>query len=303
MARFLITGGFGYIGSQLIRRIPAHHTVTVVDSMRSQRYESMRRIGRAVRFAEIPFQNLTDEEIRQHDVIVHLAAITNAPSSFERRDEVQRVNVTDTIQFFERAANLRVRRIVFPSSTSVYGVATDIVKEGDGDTDVNPQSPYAESKYAVEKILRAWTGVEWCVLRLGTVFGHSPGIRYDTAVNKFCYQAAFGRPLTVWRQNISHVRPYLSVDDAARSLLHAATMDGCNNIFNVLTINASLEAVLALVQDVTPVTVDWVDTPLLNQYTYRVDDARFRGTGFLPESSDALGPSIRELVGGLRHAV
>ena len=110
---------------------------------------------------------------------------------------------------------------VFPSSTSVYGVSADVVFEDD-DQYLNPQSPYAESKLAIEETIQQRLGesCKYLILRLGTIFGPSPGMRFHTAVNKFCYQAALGQPLTVWKDNYDKVRPYLGINDACCAIDH-----------------------------------------------------------------------------------
>jgi nucleoside-diphosphate-sugar epimerase len=150
---------------------------------------------------------------------------------------------------------------------------------------LRPQSPYAESKLRSEKLLErlgAAEGLRFATLRLGTIFGTSPGMRFHTAVNKFCLQAAGGQPLTVWRDALHQQRPYLDLMDATRALafvLRRGMFDG--RVYNVLTLNATVAEITSAVSARVPgVRVELVDSPLLNQYSYRVSRERFTRTGF-----------------------
>ena len=181
---------------------------------------------------------------------------------------------------------------MFPSSTSVYGVSADVVFEDD-DQYLNPQSPYAESKLAIEETIQQRLGesCKYLILRLGTIFGPSPGMRFHTAVNKFCYQAALGQPLTVWKDNYDKVRPYLGINDACCAIDHFLRKGGVhedrhrNKIYNVLTENVKTRHIVDFLDKMVGVEVEMVDTPLLNQYSYTVSNQRLKAGGFYPKDS------------------
>src|SRR5262249_21123127 len=153
-----------------------------------------------------------DELFGGADVVVHLAAITNAEASFDRQTEVERVNLHGT----ERVARACIRAgagLVFLSTTSVYGTQDGVVDETCPPEELRPQSAYAESKLRAERLIAELTrdGLRAVTFRFGTIVGPSPGMRFHTAVNKFCWQAVVGEPLSVWRTALHQRRPYLDL--------------------------------------------------------------------------------------------
>ena len=158
--------------------------------------------------------------LRGADAVVQLAAITDAAGSFDRAREVENNNFHATRRIAETCAELGIA-LIAPSSTSVYGTQKTVVDEDCGVEDLKPQSPYAETKLKEEDLLGTLfqSGLKVVRLRLGTIFGTSPGMRFHTAVNKFCWQAVFGVPLTVWRTAYDQRRPYLDLSDAVRAIV------------------------------------------------------------------------------------
>ena len=276
----LVTGGLGHIGSKLIKKIPPQYNVTVVDNFYTQRYCSLFNINRPIKFIECSFIDTPLEIIQQSDIIIHLAAIVNASGSFNN-DDIGKVNIQQTKQFIDMCDNRRDIKFLFPSSTSVYGTASSVVTEDD-DTLLNPQSPYAESKIEIEKYLQS-KRMKYIIMRLGTVFGNSPGMRFHTAVNKFCYQAATGLPLTIWKQNYHQYRPYLDINDCIQAIQLFIDKGIYGSTFNVTTNNYQLSEIVNYIQSINPVKVEMIDTPLLNQYSYKTDNSKLCSIGFQPK--------------------
>ena len=112
-------------------------------------------------------------------------------------------------------------------------------------------------------------------------------MRFHTAINKFCYQAAFGLPLTVWSENYKHVRPYLGIDDACAAIQLVYDDKLMNKErYNVLTDNIALETIVGIVQSYIQGTkIDFVDTPLVNQYSYNVNFDKIGHRGFEPRNN------------------
>lgn len=280
----LITGGCGHIGSYLIRKLPLKYKITVVDNLLTQRYCSLFDLDRGIKFIEKDIDGLTKDDVVGIDVVIHLAAITNAEGSFKNKEETENVNIVKTERFIELCKKVRIPYFVFPSTTSVYGVSADVVYEDD-DSVINPQSPYAESKIKIENFLKIQNDMNYLILRFGTIFGNSVGMRFHTAINKFCYEVSLGNPLTIWGQNYKQVRPYLGLNDAVRSIIHFLNnKEYFNQTYNIVTGNYELSDVVKLIEKVTgKVELNMVDTPLLNQFTYDVSDDKARKTGFKPK--------------------
>lgn len=289
MKRIMITGALGHIGSRFIHSInPGEFKkVVLLDNMSSQRYPSLFNLPKDVPFVFIE-DDICTADLEKYldgiDVVIHLAAITNAAGSFDIRDHVRRANFEGT----ERVAHACVAcncKIIFPSSTSVYGTQREVVDENCSVEDLKPQSPYAESKLQAEYLLKELgktEGLRFVILRLGTIFGTSIGMRFHTAVNKFCWQAVMGQHLTVWRSAYNQVRPYLDLSDAVDSLRYIIKKDLFDKkIYNVLTVNATVKEIVDIISMyVSDVSIQYVDAEIMNQLSYHVSCDNFKSIGF-----------------------
>lgn len=281
MKKILITGGLGHIGSKLMKNLKSYN-ITILDNMSTQRYCSLFRKLKNIEFIEGDFSTVTIDFLNNFDIVIHLAAITDAASSFENEEKVKTVNTIQTKLFIDKVEKSEVDLFIFPSSTSVYGVADCIVHEDDRSF-LNPQSPYAESKIEVENHLLTKKN-NYVILRLGTIFGTSSGMRFHTAINKFCYQAAYGQPLTVWKENYEQKRPYLGLDDLVSAIrIIIKNKKSWNKTYNVLTDNYALKDVVNIIKKVADAKINFVNTPLINQYNYEVSQNKIVELGFKPK--------------------
>src|SRR6185437_75569 len=160
------------------------------------------------------------------------------------------------------------------------------------------------TKLKEEEFVRslAAKGLKAIVCRFGTIFGASTGMRFHTAVNKFCWQAAMGQPLSVWRTAYDQKRPYLDLADAVRAfgfIVERDLFDG--RIYNVLTLNATVRDIVEGIRDFVPETeIGFVDSPIMNQLSYEVSSQRFTDAGFA--FAGDLRRSIGETVALLKAA-
>ena len=293
--KILITGALGHIGSRLIRYLPAtfpDSEIVMVDNLMTQRYFSLYNLpanGR-YRFVEADVNSVNLEALLQGThVVVHLAAITDAAGSFDRGEELERNNFNATKRLAEACANAGVRLISL-SSTSVYGTQAKVVDEGCSEVELKPQSPYAATKLKEESLvlrLVAEAGLKACICRFGTIFGVSPGMRFHTAVNKFCWQAAMKQPITVWSTAFDQKRPYLDLGDACRAIAHIIRSDLFDGqIYNVLTLNATVREIVNSIRTVVPeLKLSFVDSPIMNQLSYEVSGDKFESTNFKASAS------------------
>lgn len=307
MARLLITGALGHIGSRFIHSLTPgeYEEVVLMDNLSTQRYCSLFNLPEGVRYRFVA-EDICSADLKKYfqgiDAVIHFAAITDAPGSFEIEDQVERVNFDGT----ERVAQACLETgsaLVFPSTTSVYGSQEETVSEDCAVSDLKPQSPYAVSKLKAERCLQALgtsDGMRFVVCRFGTIFGTSIGMRFHTAINKFCWQAVNGQPITVWRTAMDQNRPYLDLGDAVQALkfiIWRKLFDG--RIYNVLTINASVRQIIEAISTRVPdVTVGYVDAPIMNQLSYHVLNDRFAKLGF--EFKGSLEQGINDTVQLLR---
>jgi nucleoside-diphosphate-sugar epimerase len=306
--KFIITGALGHIGSRLIRELPLSFpgaAIVMVDNMMTQRYASLFNLPKQGHYKFIE-ADITKMELAQllvgADVVVHLAAITDAAGSVDRAGQVEENNFNATRRLAEACTKAGVRLITL-SSTSVYGTQAELVDEDCSERELNPQSPYAATKLKEERLVQQLVreqGLKAGIFRFGTIFGVSPGMRFHTAVNKFCWQAAMGQPITVWRTAYDQKRPYLDLGDACRALTHIVHSDLFDGrIYNVLTLNATVREVLDAIRVFVPeLVIEFVDSRIMNQLSYEVLDARFRETGFEPTAtlSESLAQELKLLL-------
>jgi nucleoside-diphosphate-sugar epimerase len=285
--KILITGAPGHIGSGLIQSIrPGEFDeVVLLDNLSTQRYCSLFNLPRNVpfRFIEADIRTADLSALFQGmDAVVHLAALTDAANSLERRDEVMDINLNGTYRVAE-ACRENHCRLFFPSTTSVYGVQEGLVDETC--RNLAPQSPYAESKLAAEgHLLEMRTkGLQVVICRLGTIFGPSVGMRFHTAVNKFIWQAVTGQPLTVWTTALNQKRPYLDLQDAIHAIRFFLASPELNEpLYNVVTVNSTVQNILNILQKhINKMEVQLTDSPIMNQLSYEICAKRFASAGFV----------------------
>ena len=288
--KIVVTGALGHIGSRLIRTLPARFPeadVVMLDNLCTQRYCSLFDLPPYGRYRFLEADVLSDdlkEIFAGAEVVVHLAAITNAEGSFQIQEQVERVNLEGT-ERVARACIATGAALIFLSTTSVYGTQAEVVDENCSADELSPQSPYAGSKLRAEQMLRLLSeqeGLRFVTCRFGTIFGSSPGMRFHTAVNKFIWQACQGIPLTVWASALDQQRPYLDLEDATRALhfiIEKKLFDG--EVYNVLTLNATVREVVAAISEFVPDTqMSLVKSQIMNQLSYTVSSAKFSSLGF-----------------------
>ncbi|MBI4699727.1 MAG: NAD-dependent epimerase/dehydratase family protein [Deltaproteobacteria bacterium] len=228
--RLLLTGGAGFIGSHLAEQLALRgDEVAVLDNL-DPGYDvaiKRRNLDRLRGRCHVVEGDVLDPELldrllggRPLAAVIHLAALAGVRRSVQEPWRYQRVNVEGTARLAHAMAEHGVRRLVFASSSSVYG---DGLPPPYRETDpaVVPASPYAASKRAAELVLHAMhrvRGLSVCVLRYFTVFG--PRQRPGMAIREFCQAALRGEPITMFGDGESS-RDYTYIDDAVAGTMAA----------------------------------------------------------------------------------
>ena len=286
----VITGALGHIGSFLLRSLPSEFeniNIIAIDSLVTQRYFSLFNLPKNGKFRFIE-ADITEVDVssilNDVDYVIHLAAITDATSSFKMKKLVEQNNYNST----NAALNLCVKKnakLIIMSSASVYGTQKSKVDENCLETELKPQSPYAEVKLKEENLVRDFSyknNLKTIILRLGTIYGVSPGMRFHTAVNKFCWQAVMKTPLTIWETALNQKRPYLDLIDLANSIVYIIKNDLFNNdIYNILTNNLTVNQIINYIKEFEPeLKIKFVRTKIMNQLSYQVLNEKFSNLGF-----------------------
>lgn len=308
--KIVVTGAVGHIGSYVVRDL-AHQfpgaAIVMIDNMMTQRFPSLFNLPATGRYsfleADVTSMDLAPV-LRDAHVVVHLAAITDATGSIDKAAQLEANNYAATLKVAEACAETGAR-LVGLSSTSVYGTQNEVVSEDCSPEELKPQSPYAATKLKEEGLITQLCereGLKGISCRFGTIFGASTGMRFHTAVNKFCWQAVMGHPITVWSTAYDQKRPYLDLSDASRAIsfiIHKDLFDG--RIYNVLTLNATVRQIVDAIREFVPgLEVSFVDNRIMNQLSYEVSCRRFAGLGF--NFSGDLRRGIGETIALLRHA-
>ena len=289
--KIVVTGALGHIGSALIRQLPFDFPdagIVMIDNMMTQRYASLFDlpvIGR-YQFVENDVRKIDLRPLFDGaDVVIHLAAITDAAGTFDHAAELEANNFDSTAKV-AAACRETGAGLIHLSSTSVYGTQNAIVSEDCALEELKPQSPYAETKLKEEGLIQSLAerdGLHAIVFRFGTIFGASVGMRYHTAVNKFCWQAVMKQPLAIWKSAYDQKRPYLDLADAIRAIVFAikkGVFDG--RVYNVLTLNATVRDIVNCIREFVPhLQLSFVNSPIMNQLSYEVSCKRFVDHGFV----------------------
>lgn len=222
--RILITGGAGYIGTELVyglSMIPGIESITIYDNLSRGNYNLF--LGRKIEGSKIQFVHgeiLDSRKLRQVlkniDVVYHLAAKVTTPFANLDGHVFEQINHWGTAELVYALEENPVKQFVFVSSTAIYGNASEPATES---TNPNPDSFYSISKYRGEKHAeRLFNKTNTLILRLGNVYGYSKSMRFDAAINRLMFDAHYTGRVTINGTGNQH-----------RSFIHI------NKVTNILT--------------------------------------------------------------------
>lgn len=283
----LITGGLGHIGSLLLRKIIKIKNLDhlyIIDNARSNNLNVLFNINKNKKKIHFFQSDLLEETslkkiTKSIDVVIHLASITNAEQSFK----IKKLLFKNNFGIFKNVVKFCIKKkskLIHLSSTSIYGTSSKVVNE---DTkDLKPQSPYAHEKLLEENFLKKNKNkLNYITLRLGTITGISKGMRFHTAVNKFCLNTILKVDIPIWNNAMDQHRPYLSLDDAIRSIIFIIKKNLFDKeIYNILTGNYTVRQILKIIQKQKyRIKIKKVKSPILNQNSYHVSGKKFEKFG------------------------
>ena len=283
----LITGCCGHIGSYLVNniyKIDKINKTIIVDNFHSTQINSLFNIHKR---NNIKFYNLdltkknALNKFNKIDYVIHLASMTNAAGSFNKKKEMYKNNINCMKNIINFCKN-RKAKLIHISSTSVYGKQASIVDENCEKKFLKPQSPYADIKLIEEEMLKKETKkIKYVTYRFGTISGVSTGMRFHTAVNKFCYNASIGEPIAVYKTALNQFRPYLSLKDAFKVFKFTIDKDLFkNNIYNALSENCTVNQIIQKIKKYKKkIKIKFVYSEIMNQLSYHVDKKKLNKEG------------------------
>ncbi|MEU1728025.1 NAD-dependent epimerase/dehydratase family protein [Nonomuraea sp. NPDC005692] len=240
--RVLVTGGAGFIGSNLVDRLLADgHEVVAVDDLSSGSRDNLVNAAESDRFS-LHVLDVRDPAIiglaaeLRPEVICHLAAQISVRKSVADPVHDARLNVEGTASVLTAAKEGTTRKVVFASSVAVYGRPATIPVPGDAPTD--PRSPYAASKLSAETYLatfRALYGLEYTTLVLSNVYGPRQSPDGEAGVVSIFTDALLNGTPTVLYGDGTQTRDYVYVDDVVDGFVRACGSEGNGRRFNLGT--------------------------------------------------------------------
>ncbi len=288
----LITGCCGHIGSYLaenVYKIKNIKKTFIVDNLESNRFYSIfnQKKKNNLKFL---IKDLKDpkslNDLKKIDYVIHLASMTNAEKSFGKKNKMYENNIKclkTVINFCKK----KKAKLIHVSSTSVYGKQAKIVDENCEEKYLKPQSPYADIKLIEERMLKNETkSLNYNTFRFGTIAGVSKGIRFHTAVNKFCFNAALDKDINVYKTALNQYRPYLTLRDAFKVFKFSIENDFFkNDIFNALSGNFTVNQIIKRIKKYKKkIKIKLVSSSIMNQLSYHVSQRKLNDEGLFLKS-------------------
>lgn len=305
----LVTGGAGYVGSVLVKNLlRENYSVRVLDRL-------MLGGESLLAFLESPqleviagdMRNTTiaEKSLEGIDCVIHLAALVGDPACRRNPEVTRQINVEAVKSLASIAKEKGVKRFIFTSTCSNYGLS-DVTKLATEEDPLHPLSLYAETKIESEKYLLTQDSDKFTttIMRLATVFGLSPRMRFDLMVNEAAREVALNGSFSVRNENTW--RPYLHTEDASAAfiaILRGGKKDISGQIFNIVGENIQKKDLLNLAKKHNPTMKLLVEKGSVDdKRNYRVSSEKFRKvTGWL--STHTVEESFSEMVDAVKKGI
>jgi len=289
--RVAVTGGAGFIGSNLAEELATSNNVIIIDDLSTGKKENIANLLQRdnVKFIQgsIVDLKLLKESFRGIDFVFHLAALPSVPRSIEDPRATNEVNITGTLNVLLAARDNNVNKVVYTSSSSVYGDTPTLPKSED--MPPNPQSPYALTKMVGEyycRIFHQIYNLPTICLRYFNVYGprQDPNSQYAAVIPRFIARVSQGKPPVIYGDG-NQTRDFTYIKDAIQANLIAAE-DSATGIFNIgrgerISINNLAKTILNIMgKDLQPV----YEPPLPGDVRHSLADvSKARKIGYNPK--------------------
>ena len=278
--RILIVGGAGYIGSALTKLLLEKGQIVTVLDLLIYGDIAIREFYTNSNF-ELIRADFRDAETLSYaaasvDVMIHLGAIVGDPACSLDNELAIDLDMLATKTVAEVARECKVKRLVLSSTCSVYGCGENFLTE---DSPLRPLSSYAKAKIASEWILQSMEGINFVILRFGTIFGLSGRPRFDLVLNILTAKAVKERVVPVFGGN--QWRPFLHVEDAAKALLLVIEKGKNNEIYNVAAENRQIIDIGRIVANETGAELQETKSRE-DERNYKVNFDKIAKLGFKP---------------------
>ena len=291
----MIIGGAGYIGTLLSNYLTLKNKkITVLDNFWFGDFldKKVKKIKKDVR-------HLSQKDFKNQDIVINLAYLSNDPLCEINARDTWEIGPLSTYQQLDFSVKLGIKKYIFASSGSIYGLKKE--KNVTEDLGLDPITDYNKSKMICEKVVESFKEkISTTILRPATVCGFSPRLRLDVVLNLFCYQAFFEKKITILGGN--QIRPLVHIKDMVRAYEFVVNkkINGC---FNVGFEN---QKVNLLAKNISKVFNCKLITKKSNDpRSYRINSDKITSSGFEPKynSLDAILDLKKEFDNGFKPSI
>jgi nucleoside-diphosphate-sugar epimerase len=290
--KILVTGGCGYKGSVLVPKLIAKgHEVVAFDI---QWFGNFLPEHPALTVVQGDVRNIDEVDLTGVDAIIHLSSVANDPCGDLNPKLTWEISCLATMQLADRACRNGIKRFIYASSGSVYGVSD--APQVTEDLELFPISEYNKTKMCAERIMLSYQqDMTVQIVRPATVCGFSPRMRLDVSVNMLTMQALANGRITVFGGD--QTRPNIHIQDITDLYIFLLEHPEHTGIYNAGFENISIMEIARMVAE--HVNAEIVVTPSNDPRSYRVNSDRLLATGFRPQYK--VEDAIKEIVGMYRQ--
>jgi UDP-glucose 4-epimerase len=262
--KYIVTGGAGFIGSHIAEVLAGKNEVVVIDDLFSGKMQNLKDFRNSIHFVQGSITNLPlmKEICAEADGIFHEAAIASVPRSIKNPLATNEANITGTLNVLVAAKECGVRKVIFASSSSVYGDTPTLPKRED--MEPHPLSPYAVSKLAGEQYMKVFAelyGIKTVALRYFNVFGprQDPNSDYSAVIPKFITRILNHQSPVIFGDG-NQTRDFTFVKDVVQANIQVMESDA-DGVFNVaynqkIDLNALAQVIMEIVGITVPITYE-----------------------------------------------
>tara|TARA_A100000164_G_scaffold336671_1_gene329623 strand:+ start:105 stop:1025 length:921 start_codon:yes stop_codon:yes gene_type:complete len=283
MSKYIaITGCFGHIATSITPYLInnfKNYKFIIVDNINLKEINYLffySKYKKRILFYNLDLSKKFDEKIFKNvSFLVHLAAYTNQEESFKNKNNFKKNNYGATSNIVKVCKKYNIP-LIYPSTTSLYGSRkiSDLIINSKSKNLIMPITPYSALKLKEEKLIEKSLN-KFIILRLATVVGFSKGMKFHTAVNKFCLQSLLGKKITIWKTALNQTRPYLSIEQLREVILLILKNNRKyfnNNKCNIVTQNYSIQEILKLIKNFKKINIKLVSALSMNKKNLKIEN-------------------------------
>lgn len=295
--KLLITGGAGYLGTELVRKLVQDtriSSIIIYDNLSRNNYNLF--ISHKIPANKLSFirgdildSRKLKDTLKDVNIVCHLAARVTTPFSNEDPHFFEQINNWGTAELVNAVENSGVEKLIYMSSTSVYGGTTEEVNENSQPV---PDTYYGISKFRGEKhVSRLFDKIQTITLRCGNIYGYSPSMRFDAVINRFMFEAHFFNRISL-QGNGTQLRAFIHVDKVVHALSQIIFAKLISGTYNLVDKNLSISGISDTLKNIFPDLEKLYVNQHLNMRSMKVDQDK-RLSDFMPENSVELEEELK----------